>query len=1194
MVRAESWPGISMETATSTLAVGQYSGQGFSVFYGNGDGTFQPGISYSQFPSAISMVAGDFNGDGKTDLAATFNNPSTPAAVFLGGAVPDLTVSISPGSGFTQGQIGASYSLLVLNVGQVPTNAAVGVADSLPSGFTVTSMSGSGWTCVMSTVACTRSDSLAAGAGYPPIRLMVNVSSSLTGNVTDNASVSGGGDQNSSNNSASLTSFVRNSSSVTLASSPNPSTLGQAVTLTATVSPGAIGRMTFYDGTSILGNAQISGNQASLTTGLLSSGTRSLTAGWGGNATYGPSVSTIHTQNVGETAIDGLQLSKGYKTDGASNWVAIGDFNGDGKPDLVTANSAGDVSILLGNGDGTFQPAVNYTAASNAYSVVIGDFNGDGKSDLALGGNQGIYILIGNGDGSFQAPVTYAANTSVNALVVADFNGDGIADLAAATGSGLFIAFGTANGTFETPLYTGFSGYVVLQVADFNQDGTPDLLFGQGGQTASIAFGNGDGTFQSPINLTFSTSPYAYVIGDFNNDGKPDLAITYFNGVQVFLNQGNGVFSSPIQSSLTSPSGYFAVAGDFDGDGKLDVAIRGYYSSYFNIAFGNGDGTFTSGATFNTAGYASGNIGNIAVGDFNLDGKPDFAVANPSTFNSPVLGVDVFLGGQFSGLSITSSHTGTFTAGQQGATYQITVSNPAYASSVSLLSVTDTLPTGLTATAIAGNGWTCTLSTLTCTRSDTLSTGNSFPIITVTVNVSSSLSPSTVNNQASVTSNTITNTATDPTEIVAMTTTTLVVSPGAATLGQAVILTATVAGGGTGRVTFRDSATILGSAIMVGSQATFTTYLLPTGARSLSAFYQGDSTHGISSSTTSSLFVSAAAASGFATALTDSTGSGPMGMALGDFNGDGKVDLVTANWSAGNVSVLIGNGDGSFHTHADYNVGTIPVAVAVGDFNSDGKQDLAVVNQNGTSLSILLGNGNGTFQSAVSYATGNGPSAVAIGDFNGDGIADVAVSNGGDGTLSVFFGIGNGTFQPAKVTSAVYSVTSLTVADFNNDGKADLLTGGQNPYVLLGNGDGTFTQSYVCCVNGPTTAGLLKSYNTDIVAGSSNSVLVFLGSGTGIYSASTSYPLTFTPTAITLADVNGDGLADVIAAGGGSLAILLGEGRWNAATRGDLLLHFHALGSAGCGLQRRCPHRPGNREQRGRRFRCTWACSSRC
>ena len=771
--------------------------------------------------------------------------------------------------------------------------------------------------------------------------------------------------------------------------------------------------------------------------------------------------------------------------------------------------------------------------------IVIGDFNGDGIPDLAVGGSTGIYILIGNGDGSFQAPMTYAGGTSAVSLVVADFNGDAIADLGVATVTGLFAALGRGNGTFAPSVYSGLSAIGSLQVADFNQDGKPDLLFtNTSSGVASIALGNGNGTFQLLTNFAPAPGANAFVVGDFNNDGKSDVAITYWTGVEVFLNQGNGSFAPPIQSSLIAPSGETMIAGDFNGDGKLDIAIRGYgFSNYFNIAFGNGDGTFSGGVTFNTDGYG----GNIAAGDFNLDGKPDFAVANPfsSTFNLPV--VDIFLGGQFSGLSINSSHTGAFSAGQQGATYQIAVSNPAYASSNWLVSVTDTLPAGFTATAISGTGWNCNLTALTCTRSDALTSGNSFPVITVTVNVSSSLSASTVNNHVSVTGNSITNTATDTTVIVGMTTTTLVVSPGAAALGQAVTLRATVTGGGTGSVTFLDAVTLLGSVPVVsGCRRCFTTYLLPAGARSLSAFYVGDSTHGTSASATRSLLVSAAAANGFAPALTASTGGGPIAMALGDFNGDGKADLVTANL-ANTVSVLLGNGDGTFRPHADLNVGSKPLGVTVGDFNGDGKQDLAVVNQLGNSLSILLGNGDGTFQPAASYFTGNaygaGGRRFQWGRDRGCGGCQRDRSN-----FECAFGHRKRYVSAADGRGERRLGAGSYGGRFQQRGQGGYFDGGDPPYVLLGNGDGTFNRASIGNMYVYATAGFLRNSNEDVLTTGLNSVVVYLGSGTGSYSTSTSYPLTFTPSAVAIADVNGDGFADVIAAGYGSLAVMLGSG----------------------------------------------------
>jgi hypothetical protein len=151
----------------------------------------------------------------------------------------------------------------------------------------------------------------------------------------------------------------------------------------------------------------------------------------------------------------------------------------------------------------------------------------------------------------------------------------------------------------------------------------------------------------------------------------------------------------------------------------------------------------------------------------------------------------------------------------------------------------------------------------------------------------------------------------------------------------------------------------------------------------------------------------------FTTARTDITvGTTPISVAVGDFNGDGKPDIAVANNGSGTVGVLLGNGDGTFATQVTYAVGTNPVSVATGDFNQDGITDLVVTNEGasgaGTTVSVLLGNGNGTFQAAKPYTTGSGPYSVAVGDFNGDGLPDLAVTNFGNAgvgtTLSVLLG----------------------------------------------------------------------------------------------------------------------------------------------------------------------------------------------
>jgi len=165
-------------------------------------------------------------------------------------------------------------------------------------------------------------------------------------------------------------------------------------------------------------------------------------------------------------------------------------------------------------------------------------------------------------------------------------------------------------------------------------------------------------------------------------------------------------------------------------------------------------------------------------------------------------------------------------------------------------------------------------------------------------------------------------------------------------------------------------------------------------------------------------------------------GLGPSSVAVGDFNRDGRADLVTTNEDDGTVSVLLGNGDGTFRFHVDYKTANRPLSVAVEDFNRDGNSDLAVADAAG--VSVLLGNGDGTFRTHVDYAAGKGTTSVAVADVNGDGRPDLLVTNGISGTVSVLLGNGDGTFQAHADYAAAATPISVAAADFNQDGAPDL------------------------------------------------------------------------------------------------------------------------------------------------------------
>ena len=180
---------------------------------------------------------------------------------------------------------------------------------------------------------------------------------------------------------------------------------------------------------------------------------------------------------------------------------------------------------------------------------------------------------------------------------------------------------------------------------------------------------------------------------------------------------------------------------------------------------------------------------------------------------------------------------------------------------------------------------------------------------------------------------------------------------------------------------------------------------------------------------------------------------------MGDFNGDGKLDLAVGNANDNNLSVLLGNGDGTLQTAVNYAVGATPAFVVAGDFNGDGVLDLAVVNSASNNISVLLGNGDGTFQAAVNYSVEGTPSAMATGDFNGDGRLDLVALNSGSNNLSVLLGNGDGSFQSAVNYGAGANPSSLALGDLNGDGKLDLAvanSGDNTVTTLLGNGDGTF------------------------------------------------------------------------------------------------------------------------------------------
>ncbi|MGO9273506.1 MAG: beta strand repeat-containing protein [Terriglobia bacterium] len=299
-------------------------------------------------------------------------------------------------------------------------------------------------------------------------------------------------------------------------------------------------------------------------------------------------------------------------------------------------------------------------------------------------------------------------------------------------------------------------------------------------------------------------------------------------------------------------------------------------------------------------------------------------------------------------------------------------------------------------------------------------------------------------------------------------------------------------------------------------------------------------------------------------------GSNLYSVAVGDFNGDGKLDLAVANYFSSTLTILLGNGDGTFTPTGQFlSTGANPRSVAVGDFNGDGKLDLAVANQFSNTVTILLGDGAGIFTpTSVSPTTDVEPYSVVTGDFNGDGNLDLAVANncGKDpsctsivGTVTILLGDGTGNFTPTAVSPATGgNPRSVVVGDFNGDGKLDLAVA--NYYnstltILLGDGTGNFTPTSVSPATGldpfSVTAG---DFNGDgkldlaVANQFGDTLTILLGDGTGNFTPTSVSPTTGSePVAVVAGDFNGDGKLDLAVAGSNSnrLTILLGDGAGN-------------------------------------------------
>jgi len=306
-------------------------------------------------------------------------------------------------------------------------------------------------------------------------------------------------------------------------------------------------------------------------------------------------------------------------TDGQGGQVAAARFNHDGNLDLAVTTPTG-FAILLGNGDGTFQPPEEFTTPAKAAWIAVGDLNLDGLPDVVLVTSlSSSSAYLNNGGGGFTGPMEVSLPT-YGPIAIADVNGDGIPDLVGDTG---YIDLGKGNGTFQPPEYHPLpSGITTAYVvpADLRHNGRTDLVFEDPDGSISVLLNLGKGAFEDGEWQPLPASGGCGVAADFNGDGKPDLAVNTSAGISLLL--GTGKASRPFQPGASIALQYAGclVTGDVNGDGIPDLLVP--TPTGVMTYLGNGDGTFTLKSTTPTSieGY-------LALADFNNDGKLDFATS---------------------------------------------------------------------------------------------------------------------------------------------------------------------------------------------------------------------------------------------------------------------------------------------------------------------------------------------------------------------------------------------------------------------------------------------------------------------------------------------------------------------------------------------------------------------------------------
>ena len=845
--------------------------------------------------------------------------------------------------------------------------------------------------------------------------------------------------------------------------------------------------------------------------------------------------------------------------------IAAGDFDNDNCLDIAVANQwAQNIVLLRGQGTGKF-PYITYSSGIFVYSmrITVGDFNNDGQQDIAVVNQDmdSIGVLLGYGNGNFQNPVVLSTGNTSNPITIAtgDFNNDRQLDIAVANSGtkniGIFLGHGDGQFSPQITYYTGFNSKPIsVAVTDVNSDGRHDLVFADPStKTIGIFLADVNGKF-SPLTgypTGNNSEPLSIVIADFNNDSWSDIAFVNVNisYMGILLGHGNGTFQNmKIFSTGTFTRPVSLAVGDLNNDGNTDIVAASNLplEEHIQVLLGDGRGNFSNYGRYITG--SDFDLYSVIVGHFNNDRQLDIAFVNNSTNK-----IGVFVGygdGTFSSQIIQpftgKSHPVSIVAGDFNndnlgdfavADYEIAIVDIFLGLIDTNFVGNATFPTGSAAfpgalalgdftndghlDIVVGNDGTHDIDLF-------ISDGNgSFSMQTLysgdSTFYSTSIAVHDFNNDSRL-DLAIVNSATDT-----------------------VILLYGEPNG-----TFRNSS-VFSTEIYSSPQSIVTGDFNNDNKTDLALAYSGSGDVG--------LFLKIDIGA-LETMQNFSTGSGskPHGLAVADFDNDGRLDIAVANNGNASIGFFFGCGNGSFSEQESISLGEdiFPQWVGTGDFNNDGQIDVVVsTNMWVTPVIVLLGNYNRSFQIQKTYGV-EATFLGEVGDFDVDGYLDVVLCQPWSDSIAVLFGYGNGTFGNPMIFSTDDTTYWLSVAvdDFNNDSRLDIAVTNPNKQsisIFFGYGNRTFSSQIIYSMDqrGFPTSIVTGDFNNDgqvdiaVTTFIRGNFGIFFGYGNGSFQPVVMYSIGDGSFAYSIkkGDFNNDGQLDIIIANSddGNLAMILGH-----------------------------------------------------